>query len=125
MRFLLDLVYLVACILLSPWIVYRLCTAGRRDFALPSVEVPVVFFRRRGERVEMQATLDTVLFEPDAERFSMVWRASLALERDIFEVPQAVVGHVSFAWHRARSLGSVPLLHRDAPPHHDVLAEQA
>ena len=34
MRFLLDLVYLVACILLSPWIVYRLCTAGRRDFAL-------------------------------------------------------------------------------------------
>jgi 3-deoxy-D-manno-octulosonic-acid transferase len=34
MRFLLDLVYLVACILLSPWIVYRLCTAGRRDFAM-------------------------------------------------------------------------------------------
>ena len=34
MRFLLDFVYLVACILLSPWLVYRLCTAGRRDFAL-------------------------------------------------------------------------------------------
>jgi len=34
MRFLLDFVYLAACILLSPWLVYRLCTAGRRDFAL-------------------------------------------------------------------------------------------
>jgi 3-deoxy-D-manno-octulosonic-acid transferase len=34
MRFLLDFLYLVACILLSPWLVYRLCTAGRRDFAL-------------------------------------------------------------------------------------------
>jgi 3-deoxy-D-manno-octulosonic-acid transferase len=34
MRFLLDFVYLVVCILLSPWLVYRLCTAGRRDFAL-------------------------------------------------------------------------------------------
>jgi len=34
MRFLLDFIYLVACILLSPWLVYRLCTAGRRDFAL-------------------------------------------------------------------------------------------
>ena len=34
MRFLLDFVYLVACILLSPWLVYRICTAGRRDFAL-------------------------------------------------------------------------------------------
>src|SRR5262245_47837639 len=34
MRFLLDFVYLIACILLSPWLVYRLCTAGGRDFAL-------------------------------------------------------------------------------------------
>ena len=34
MRFLLDFVYLIVCILLSPWLVYRLCTAGRRDFAL-------------------------------------------------------------------------------------------
>src|SRR6188508_2476859 len=34
MRLLLDFVYLIACILLSPWLVYRLCTAGRRDFAL-------------------------------------------------------------------------------------------
>jgi 3-deoxy-D-manno-octulosonic-acid transferase len=34
MRFLFDLAYLIACIILSPWLVYRLCTAGRRDFAL-------------------------------------------------------------------------------------------
>jgi 3-deoxy-D-manno-octulosonic-acid transferase len=34
MRFLLDFVYLVACIFLSPWLVYRLCGADGRDFAL-------------------------------------------------------------------------------------------
>jgi 3-deoxy-D-manno-octulosonic-acid transferase len=34
MRFLLDFVYLLACIVLSPWLLYRLCAAGRRDFAL-------------------------------------------------------------------------------------------
>jgi 3-deoxy-D-manno-octulosonic-acid transferase len=34
MRLLLDFVYLVACIFLSPWLVYRLCAVGRRDFAL-------------------------------------------------------------------------------------------
>jgi 3-deoxy-D-manno-octulosonic-acid transferase len=33
MRLLLDFVYLIACILVSPWLVYRLCAAGRRDFA--------------------------------------------------------------------------------------------
>ena len=34
MRFLLDFVYLAVLVLLSPWLLYRLCTAGRRDFAL-------------------------------------------------------------------------------------------
>jgi 3-deoxy-D-manno-octulosonic-acid transferase len=33
MRFLLDCVYFVACILSLPWLAYRLSTAGRRDFA--------------------------------------------------------------------------------------------
>ena len=34
MRLLLDFVYLVACIIVSPWLVYRFCATGRRDFAL-------------------------------------------------------------------------------------------
>jgi len=34
MRLLLDFVYLIACIVLSPWLVYRLLVASRRDFAL-------------------------------------------------------------------------------------------
>jgi 3-deoxy-D-manno-octulosonic-acid transferase len=33
MRLLLDFVYLIACIIASPWLVYRLCASGRRDFA--------------------------------------------------------------------------------------------
>jgi 3-deoxy-D-manno-octulosonic-acid transferase len=33
MRLLLDLCYLVACIVASPWLVYRLCTGRRREFA--------------------------------------------------------------------------------------------
>jgi hypothetical protein len=78
---------------------------GRREFALPTVEVPIVFFRRRAERVEMRGTPDTLLFEPDAQRFSLVWRANLKLQRDIFEVPQAVVGRMSRAWWRSIETG--------------------
>jgi 3-deoxy-D-manno-octulosonic-acid transferase len=33
MRLLLDFVYLIACIIVSPWLVYRFCAVGRRDFA--------------------------------------------------------------------------------------------
>jgi len=78
---------------------------GRREFALPTVEVPIVFFRRRADRVMTHGTLDTVMFEPDAERFSMVWRASLKLRRDIFEVTQVAVGRMSRAWWRSIETG--------------------
>ncbi|MGP0001819.1 MAG: DUF2169 domain-containing protein [Acetobacteraceae bacterium] len=78
---------------------------GRREFVLPSAEMPIVFFRRRADRVAMNGTLDTLLFEPDAERFSMVWRASLRLQRDIFEVPQVTVGRMTRAWWRSIETG--------------------
>ena len=78
---------------------------GRRDFPFPRVDVPVVFFRRRVDRVETNGTIDTVLFEPEADRFTVVWRASLSLQRDIFEVSQTVVGQMSRAWWRAIRTG--------------------
>ena len=34
MGLLLDFAYLVACIVASPWLVYRLCGPGRRDLAM-------------------------------------------------------------------------------------------
>ncbi|MGA9014984.1 MAG: DUF2169 domain-containing protein [Acetobacteraceae bacterium] len=78
---------------------------GRREFVLPSVEMPIVFFRRRADRVAMNGTLDTLVFEPDVQRFSMVWRASLKLERDIFELSEAVAGHMSRGWWRSIETG--------------------
>jgi hypothetical protein len=78
---------------------------GRRDFPFPRVDVPVVFFRRRADRVETKGAIDTVLFEPEADRFTVVWRASLPLQRDIFEVSQTVVGQMSRAWWRAIRTG--------------------
>jgi hypothetical protein len=67
--------------------------------------MPIVFFRRRAERLATNATLDTLLFEPEAERFCMVWRARLKLQSDIFEVSKVVVGHMSRAWWRAVETG--------------------
>jgi hypothetical protein len=86
-------------------VLINLTEDGRREFTLPSVEMPVVFFRRRADRVETKGTLDTLVFQPEAMRFSMVWRASLKLQRDIFEVPQVVVGRMSRAWWRSIETG--------------------
>jgi hypothetical protein len=103
----------------------NLTADGRREFSLPSVEVPVVFFRRRAERMETKGTLDTVLFEPEAERFSLVWRSSLRLQRDIFEIPRAVVGCMSRAWWRSVTLGSNAKQHGEISPRHDLVLENA
>jgi len=65
---------------------------GRRSFKLPVRRIPLVFSRRHAKSVEMQASLDTIVFEPDASRFTLTWRASLPLVRNIFELPRVVVG---------------------------------
>jgi hypothetical protein len=91
----------------EPVILLNLTPDGRRDFHLPMIEVPVTFSRRDSDRLETTCTIDTVIIEPDAGRFSLVWRTSLPLKRNIFEVVQIVVGQMSRAWRRAMDVGKV------------------
>jgi len=89
----------------EPVILLNLTSDGGRDFRLPAVETPVVFFLRDYTRQETRGVIDTVTFEPDKGRLTMVWRASLPLKRNIFEVAQVAVGQLSRAWWRARDTG--------------------
>lgn len=70
----------------------NLTPQGRTLFQLPKVDVPVVFFRKKGEKEETKAIADTLLIEPDMQRFSITWRASLPLKKNMFEIPQVLVG---------------------------------
>ena len=83
----------------------NLTPQGRTSFQLPVINVPVVFFRKKGGREETQAVIDTLLLEPDKRRFHLVWRASLPLKKNMFEIPQVLVGRKTRAWWRARDLG--------------------
>jgi hypothetical protein len=85
-------------------VLVNLTPEGRTRFRLPSLDMPVVFFRKGGQE-ERAAVLDTIVIEPDARRALLTWRASLPLRRDIFEVPEAVVGRMPRGWWRARRLG--------------------
>jgi hypothetical protein len=89
----------------EPVLLGNLTPDGRRSFHLPRLEVPIIFFRRSGGREERQGRIDTLLFEPDRSRFSMVWRASLPLRRNLYEITQVVVGRMSRAWWRALATG--------------------
>ncbi len=61
---------------------------GRVRFQLPHINMPVVFFRKKGDKYQTEAVIDTIVFEPNKWLFTMTWRASLPLKKNIFEVPQ-------------------------------------
>jgi len=83
----------------------NLTVEGQTSFQLPEIEVPVVFFYKKGEKLERKAVIDTIVLEPDVGLFTMTWRATVPLKKNIFEIPQVLVGRKSRAWWRARELG--------------------
>lgn len=80
---------------------------GRRSFLLRRFEAPVTIFSKKGEREDYKATLDTIIFEPDHERFTIRWRVCRPLKRNMFEIAQVLVGRRTRAWLRARETGKV------------------
>ena len=81
---------------------HHLTPDGLRRFRLPQRAMPVTFIPHRGRDLTQQAVLDTIVFEPDAERFALTWRSTLALGRSLFDVREVIAGEMSKAWHRSR-----------------------
>ena len=75
---------------------------GERAFQLPARRMPVTFIPHKGRDATREGVLDTILFEPDHERFSLTWRVTLPLGKSVFDVKETVVGEMPPGWHRAR-----------------------
>jgi hypothetical protein len=86
-------------------VLHNLTPQGQTAFKLPKLEVPVTFFLKNYEEKEVNAAGDTLILEPDLGRFSIVWRASLPLRKNMFEVTQVIAGRMPRGWYRARELG--------------------
>jgi hypothetical protein len=83
----------------------NLTPEGRTRFLLPRASVPVEFFRKRNESETVNGVLDTLVIEPDKQRFMLHWRASLPLRKNLFEIPEAVAGRMPPGWYVARETG--------------------
>jgi hypothetical protein len=86
-------------------VLHNLTPQGRTTFKVPTISVPVTFCLRNGEEKETLATNDTIIIEPDLGHFMLVWRISLPLKKNMFEVAQVLVGKMSRGWYRARQQG--------------------
>lgn len=80
----------------------NLTADGSRTFMLPYFEAPVHVFPKKGEREDLKANLDTIVFEPDQGRFTMTWRVARPLKRNMFEVAQVMVGRKGREWWQQR-----------------------
>jgi len=82
---------------------------GMRQFMLPHFEAPVHVFPKRGEREDLIATLDTIAFEPDHERFTMSWRVARPLKKSMHEIAQVLVGKKGRDWWQQREQVAFPI----------------
>lgn len=86
----------------EPVVLRHLTRTGHCSFALPRRRMPILFIPHRGRDLTQEARLDTIVFEPDAERFTLAWRVALPLARSAFDVRETVIGERTQAWHRSR-----------------------
>jgi hypothetical protein len=83
-------------------VLHNLTPHGLTRFHLPRMRMPVLFIPYRGEDRQLEAVIDTILIEPDQNRFMLTWRASLPLRRNCFELRQLIVGEMPHEWYRRR-----------------------
>ena len=86
----------------EPVLLRNLTADGHRAFTLPARTMPVTFIPHRGRDLTQTALLDTIVFEPDAGRFTLTWRSVLPLGRSVFDVKELITGDMPRAWHRDR-----------------------
>jgi hypothetical protein len=79
-------------------VLVNLTPGGRVAFTLPVFDAPIHFFPKRGDREDGRLVLDTIVLEPDEQRFTLTWRATRALKKKMLEVDQTMVGRRSAAW---------------------------
>lgn len=71
----------------------NLTPEGLTRFVVPVLEMPIAFVPADGSpETEMDGLIDTLLLDPEARRFSLVWRASMPMRRDCFDILSAIVG---------------------------------
>lgn len=89
-------------------ILKNLTPDGHLQFRLPRRPMPVWFLPYQGQDSRIDAALDTIVIEPDASRFSVVWRATLPMRQSCFDIKQIIAGEMPAAWQRARKYGKKP-----------------
>lgn len=87
----------------------NLTPEGITRFTIPHLVAPVHVFPKHGGREDHTAVLDTVVIEPDAQRFTLSWRVTRPLKKSLFEIAQVLVGKKGREWWQQREQVKFPV----------------
>ena len=76
----------------APVTMVNLTPAGREVFSLPETALPIRIFRGRETCLQARPRPDTLVFDPEARVFMMVWRVCVPMRRIITEFTHAWLG---------------------------------
>ncbi|USD49180.1 DUF2169 domain-containing protein [Vibrio sp. SCSIO 43153] len=83
---------------------------GIISFEIPQPVIYMAVIDAQNKEHILQPVADTLIIEPELERFSIVWRANWKLCRTAEEVDTILVGTPTKAWRRAKMLGKTYML---------------
>jgi hypothetical protein len=83
----------------------NLTPSGREVFRLPRTALPIVLFKDHEKVFEQDVLPDTVLFDLENRRFSLVWRIQQRIRRTILDYNECWIGQPTRAMVRARRNG--------------------
>ncbi|TGQ66154.1 DUF2169 domain-containing protein [Mesorhizobium sp. M00.F.Ca.ET.186.01.1.1] len=83
----------------------NLTPEGRVGFRLPSTALPMTLFKGMQKAYAGGIFPDTVLFDPEHRRFSLVWRVSQRIHRTILDFSECWIGPPTESMRRARTTG--------------------
>jgi hypothetical protein len=83
----------------------NLTPRGRESFRMPDAKLSVTLFKEREIAFQQDLLPDTVLFDPEKGRFSLVWRLAHRVERSLLDFEECWVGPPTESMLRARASG--------------------
>lgn len=86
-------------------VLVNLTPQGRESFRMPKTALPIALFEGAAKVFEQDVFPDTVLFDPEKRRFSLVWRVQQRIRRTILDFSECWVGAPTRGMLRARATG--------------------
>lgn len=103
----------------------NLTPRGREVFHLPETALQITLFKGHKKAFDGEILPDTILFDPENCRFSLVWRVQQRIQRTILDFSECWIGPPTRGMLRARMGGKRYIRTFDVPAKFDDEAEAA